>query len=474
MTRIRVHSALVSPEFLAISLHFLWAAGYSRNRAKRWVSQAAIDVPTLLKFRIPLPVLPEQQRIVEILGEMRGLDDLFAQRTKILARLKQALFVNFFGSPVPQMNSKWDSVRIGDYVEIAAGGTPPRENPENFGTRFPWVKSTDLTDSLIEATEEALSDLGYQRCNAKLLPPGSILVAMYGQGQTRGRTGKLAIEACCNQACAALLPSEAFHPDYLWLWLQLSYDFVRSLGRGGQQENLNLGLIRGIRIPKPPMELQDEFARHLREFGELGNAIARSRDLAGTSLRTMVAEALAGRLTTDWREQHHAELEAAARERDGALGSDAGRIQVRITEHVPTERATGFARPHRQALVNQLSIFQHEVWNTLRFEWRGAVLADDPAGFEDFCTSPQTAWRLERFNAAPAEVRRALEQLAAVGLVRKMSLPSESPSTGRTDFLTAFRPLREDSQGGRAEEDMALQDADRVQQRLAGRTGETR
>ena len=86
---------------------------------------------------------------------------------------------------------------------------------------------------------------------------------MYGQGQTRGRTAKLAIEACCNQACAALLPSEAFHSDYLWLWLQLSYDFVRSLGRGGQQENLNLGLIRTIRIPKPPIDLQHEFARRV-------------------------------------------------------------------------------------------------------------------------------------------------------------------------------------------------------------------
>ena len=70
-------------------------------------------------------------------------------------------------------------------------------------------------------------------------------------------------------------------------------------------------------------------------------------------------------------------------------------------------------------------------------------------------------------------MRRALEQLAAMGLIRKMSLPSGSSSAGLTEFLTAFRPLREDNQGGRAEEDMALQDADRLQQELAGRARET-
>ena len=65
------------------------------------------------------------------------MEDLLTKRNDTLARLKQALFAKFFGSPIPQKNSTWEVVRIGDYVEVATGGTPPRENPENFGTKYP-------------------------------------------------------------------------------------------------------------------------------------------------------------------------------------------------------------------------------------------------------------------------------------------------------------------------------------------------
>lgn len=190
--------------------------------------------------------------------------------------------------------------------------------------------------------------------------------------------------------------------------------------------------------------------------------------------RATLLEALSGRLTATWREQHAVELATSIRERDASLGAPKPRIEVRITEHARPERSVGFARPRRQALIDQLSGFQHEVWNTLRFEWRGAVLADDPTVFEEFCTSPQTAWRLEGFEAAAAEVRRALEQLAAMGLIRKMSLPRDDPNTGRTEFLTAFRPLREDEQGGRAEEDTGLQDVERAARELSRRAREAR
>ena len=74
---------------------------------------------------------------------------------------------------------------------------------------------------------------------------------------------------------------------------------------------------------------------------------------------------------------------------------------MRIAEQESAERSIGFGRPRRQALIDQLSTFQHEVWNTLRFEWRSAILADDPARFESFCANPQTAWRLESLRLRP-------------------------------------------------------------------------
>ncbi|MEO5334243.1 MAG: restriction endonuclease subunit S [Magnetococcus sp. YQC-5] len=440
--------------------HFIRQPWFREQAAAAFVGTGGLQrVPPEFfnRVKLPLPPLLEQHRIVEILKEAESIKRLRIKCSNFLAPTKRSLFVNLFGSPSPRINSKWDIVYLGDYVEVATGGTPSRDKSSNFGTMYSWVKSTDLTDSLIENTGEALTRTGLQSCNAKLLPPESILIAMYGQGQTRGRTGKLAIEACCNQACAALLPSEAFYPDYLWVWFQISYDFVRSLGRGGQQENLNLDLIRSIRIPKPPIELQRRFADQLDELHKVEQGIVASSTLKSSLLQHLVIEGFSGSLTVAWREQHRDELSKAARERDAALGLGMPKNRVEITEHAPPERNTTFSRRRRETAIKALSELQCRVLGAV-LRWRGAVLADDPSFFEEFCTSPHIIWMIEHLEVSQAEMRRTLEQLAAMGLILKISLPRDNPNTGLTDYLTAFRSFRQDENNNRAEEDVALAD----------------
>ena len=94
-------------------------------------------------------------------------------------------------------------------------------------------------------------------------------------------------------------------------------------------------------------------------------------------------------------------------------------------------------------MIDELSELQFEVWSMLRHEWKGSVIVDDPEIFSDFCNSPQTAWRMERFKVSTSHIRRTLEQLASLGLIAKISLPKTNALTGQTEYLTAFRPLRE-------------------------------
>lgn len=238
------------------------------------------------------------------------------------------------------------------------------------------------------------------------------------------------------------------------------------VGTGGLQR-VPPSFFERVKLPLPSLLEQRRIVEALKHVAPqpFHSAIEKAKRLQSA----IITEALSGRLTAAWRAQHAHALAEAARERDARLGAPAPQVTVRITEHAPTERRTNLARPRRQALIEQLSSFQHEVWNTLRFEWRGAVLADDPTVFEEFCTSPQTAWSLEGFGAGREEVRRALEQLAAMGLTRKMSLPRVDPNTGRTEYLTAFRPLREAGDGSRPEEDTALDDAARLVRELERR-----
>lgn len=451
---------VVLPEYL---FHFIRQPVFRTHAASAFVGTGGLQrVPHdfLARVKLPLPTLPEQQRIVDVLRQAEAVTQLRQQSENLLIRTKRQLFVEMFGDPNPQGNSAWPIAKLGSAVLVATGGTPSREQPDSFGGAIAWVKSTDLTDKPILCTDENITDLGVQRSNAKVYPKDTVLLAMYGQGQTRGRTGKLLIEAACNQACAALLPSEELLPDYLWVWLQLSYEQVRSLGRGGQQENLNLDIVRGIELPKPPIPLQQAFSRRLKQLLDVTNTMKLAGQKTETLLAALRIEALTGEATAAWREKNRREIQDAAEIRDAALGRYVAKVSVQVIETVTTERATNIPRSARLWLTNELSEFQHEVWNTLRYEWRGSVIVDDPEVFVDFCTSPQTAWRIEHFQASPNRIRRTLEQLAALGLIAKISVPKLNPLTRQAEYLTAFRPLRK-------EENTKLADADLMRRALS-------
>lgn len=153
--------------------------------------------------------------------------------------------------PVPE---GWALDTIDEHFLVVSGGTPSRSNPGYWsGGTIPWVKTTEVKYSLITETEESITEAGRDGSAAKMLAPGTLLMAMYGQGVTRGKVGILGIEASCNQACAAMTPiDEVVVPKYLYHYLTFRYKAIRSLAHGGQQQNLNLGIVRKINVPVPP------------------------------------------------------------------------------------------------------------------------------------------------------------------------------------------------------------------------------
>ena len=93
----------------------------------------------------------------------------------------------------------------------------------------------------------------------------TIVVAMYGQGKTRGQSGILKTIAATNQACAAILPSDSYCTIFLYRYLVQQYEKLRSLGRGAQQANLNLSMIKNYKIMYPPIDLQNQFAEFVQQ-----------------------------------------------------------------------------------------------------------------------------------------------------------------------------------------------------------------
>ena len=222
---------------------------------------------TILNERsLPLPPLPEQKKIAHILSTVQRAVEAQERIIQTTTELKKALMHKLFTEglrnepqkqteigPVPE---SWEVCKVGDVAKIQSGGTPTREVAENWiGGTIPWVKTGEINYCVIHETEEKITPTGLANSAARLFPKGTLLMAMYGQGITRGRVGLLGIEAATNQACASITPTDKKRVSsvFLYYFFEYHYEDLRKLGHGANQRNMNAALIRSfpLAFPKP-------------------------------------------------------------------------------------------------------------------------------------------------------------------------------------------------------------------------------
>lgn len=155
-------------------------------------------------------------------------------------------------------------LRISEFCETGSGGTPSRSRQREYydGGSIPWIKSGELAQSVVDSTEESITEKGLSDSSAKLLPPGAILVAMYGA--TVGQVSRLAIPAATNQAICHIYPDKAVCvPEYLYRVLKDSKDRLLAKRVGGGQPNISQKIVRDLPIPLPPLAEQKRIAEIL-------------------------------------------------------------------------------------------------------------------------------------------------------------------------------------------------------------------
>lgn len=159
-----------------------------------------------------------------------------------------------------------NKVQLGDIANIYSGGTPSRSEPAYWGGNIPWVKTTQIQNRVISGADidEWITEKGLKNSSTKMVPKGTILMAMYGQGKTRGQVAILGLNATINQACAAIQLKEIADRDYIFQQLLFQYNAIRTLSNSGSQENLSAGLIKEIIVPLPDLRLQKDIASILK------------------------------------------------------------------------------------------------------------------------------------------------------------------------------------------------------------------
>lgn len=249
----------VDPRFLYYALRAIDLPSRGYNRHFTVLRESAIHLPVELE---------KQQQIGSVLAAVDGA----VQRQEVVAstwrELKLAVLGRLLrdpGDPETESADGWSVSEIGDHFSARSGSTPSRRNPACWdGGVIPWVKTAEVDYGTIESTEEHITEAAVEAGVASVLPAGTILVAMYGQGVTRGKVARLGVDAACNQACAALNPTDdEVVPGYLYYYLEWQYEGLRGRAHGGNQQNLNLDIVRSFPLAYPGFESQTEVVRQL-------------------------------------------------------------------------------------------------------------------------------------------------------------------------------------------------------------------
>ena len=243
----------------------------SLQRKSRGTTIQGISREDATSLPILLPPLAEQRAIATVLD---SIDEAIERTEAVIAateRLRDALLHQLLTRGVLGWHSEWkkspgigtipacwEVVRLGDVAEVRNGTTPSRAKSGYWQNGvIPFVRTGQVHDVTIEVPEELITIGAVTLGGAVVVPKGSVLIAMIGQGKTRGMSARLGIEAAINQNFAAVFGTERdFGLDFLFVWARQNYSDIRALGQGSNQDALNCELIKGMRVPKPTVAEQ--------------------------------------------------------------------------------------------------------------------------------------------------------------------------------------------------------------------------
>lgn len=202
-----------------------------------------------------------------------------------------------------EVPENWVWVRLESVASWGSGGTPSRKHEEYYNGDILWIKTGELNNGWIYDTEEKITDEGLKKSSAKLFPPYSVLIAMYGA--TIGKVAILGVPATTNQACACAVCNQSLLYMYLFYYCISQKNVFIEKGKGGAQPNISQIILKQHPIPLPPLSEQQRIVERIEElFAKLDEAKERLQEVADSFAVRKAAilhEAFTGELTKQWR-----------------------------------------------------------------------------------------------------------------------------------------------------------------------------
>lgn len=248
-----------------------------------------INWSALAKQEFPLPPVDEQRRIADLLW---AADDSITEYTNAIASLEK-LKIAYWQEI--KLKDKYPLVRLREVAEIATGSTPHRGTAEYWKDGIiPWLPTQKVNEKIIRQADEFITEKAFKECSMKLFPANSILVALYGEGKTRGSVGYLTFDSCVNQAFGAIKPTEKVDGWFLYHWLDNSYVELRGFSQGSSQKNLNAQLLGQFKIPLPDKKEQESISAMLNNFSGRINDIFAHIEILRTLKKNLLTTLITG------------------------------------------------------------------------------------------------------------------------------------------------------------------------------------
>ncbi|MCT7557246.1 restriction endonuclease subunit S [Aliarcobacter butzleri] len=247
---------------------------YSKNVAALG-AQANISTKDIKNGKIPLPPLEEQKKIADILSTVDKKIAFVEENINATEELKKGLMqklltegighTEFKDSEIGRIPKSWEVKSIGSLTSLTAGGTPSTQIKDYWNPKeVPWLSSGEVNKKIIYFTDNMISKQGLNNSAAKFIPKYSVLIALAGQGKTRGTVAISEIELTTNQSVASILPSEKLDMYFIYYNLDSRYEEIRSMSTGvGGRGGLNLAILKSIKIALPPQKEQKQISEIL-------------------------------------------------------------------------------------------------------------------------------------------------------------------------------------------------------------------
>lgn len=308
-----------SAEFLALSLR---AHKDALARLNVESTQKNISKGIVSTFKLPVPPLPEQQRIAQVLSTVQ---EAIAQQERLIrttTELKQALMQKLFTeglrgealkeTEIGRVPESWEVVKLGSLGHVGNGSTPKRtENGYWDGGTNPWLNSTKIHERFIEHADQFVTERAMKECHLPIVPANSLLIAITGQGKTLGNVALTRIDATINQHLAYVRFSNTqVEPEFLMWYLSTQYDQLRSVahGAGSTKGALTCSYLKSLLVPMPSLNEQRAITDVLSKLEDKARTAERKRNALQDLFRTLLHELMTGKVRVG--EMAHAETTA--------------------------------------------------------------------------------------------------------------------------------------------------------------------